>query len=65
PKVDLEYSYEGSFSSLNAKTDDIIVVINPKKHGKTKIETKYIEIAFNAFNVSRSFKIENKNVTEL
>ncbi|MEG2687134.1 MAG: hypothetical protein RR954_08475, partial [Christensenellaceae bacterium] len=45
PKVDLEYSYEGSFSSLDAKTDDIIVVINPKKHSKTMIETKYIEIA--------------------
>ncbi|MEG0889931.1 MAG: hypothetical protein RSH25_15810 [Bacteroides sp.] len=66
PSFDLEYLYDGSVYSLDAKTNEVIGDgINPYSHEIRPVKTEHVGINLETFNVSKSFLIDSKGVKEI
>ncbi|MEG1464862.1 MAG: hypothetical protein RSC11_08210, partial [Mucinivorans sp.] len=66
PTFDLEYLYEGSVYSLDAKTNEVIGDgINPYSHEIRPVRTEDVGANLETFNVSESYLIDNKGVKKI
>ncbi|MEG1738817.1 MAG: hypothetical protein RR259_11405 [Odoribacter sp.] len=65
PSFDLEYLYEGSVYSLDAKTNEVIALIHPNSHRMTPVKTEHVGATLETYNATGSYLIDDKGVKEI